>query len=160
MHKPPIMATSSSASNWVCGACTSSKKRGKYCAMCATPHPTCKVVLAALVLDVAVPTAAVAVPAAAAKAILSVPTPGAVDVAASMAVVAVPAAVAKAIPSVPMPGAAIGAPTAVAKKAKVTKASALVMEDVAMPTEVVPGPVPVAKAKAPEKSAPGPFHPP
>jgi hypothetical protein len=46
----------------------------------------------------------------------------------------------------------------VAKKAKVTK-YALVMADVAVPAEVVPASVPVAKAKVPQKKSPGPFHP-
>jgi hypothetical protein len=70
-----------------------------------------------------------------------------------LAVATVPAAVAK------IAGAAIGMPVPVAenvkapvaKKAKVMKESDPVMADVAVPAEVVPTPVPVAKAKAPQK---------
>ncbi len=92
------MASSSSASDWVCGACVSSNKRGKYCTMCATPRPTCKVVIAALAADFPITRAAVAAPAEVAKVmakkIFPAPTPGAV-VDAPSAVAAVPAAVAK-----------------------------------------------------------------
>ncbi len=84
-HNPLIMVSSSFASNWERGACTSSKKGGKYCAMCATLRPKCQALLAAL----------------------------AADVAAHAAVVAVPAVIAKAIPSAPMPGALVGVPAAV-----------------------------------------------
>ncbi len=50
--------------------------------MCTTPHPTCKLVLAALVLDFSSPMVVIAAPAEVAKVmakkIFSVPTPGAV----------------------------------------------------------------------------------
>jgi hypothetical protein len=107
-----------------------------------------------------VPKATVALPVKVAKAFFSTPIPGAV-VDPSTAVAAVPLAVAK------ISGAVVGAPAPVAKKAKapvakkagVTKESALVMANVAAPAEVLPSTVPVAKAMAPEKNAPGSFHP-
>ncbi len=55
--QPSIMASFSSASDWECGACTSSNKGGKYCTMCATPCPKRQAVLATLAVDVAVPPA-------------------------------------------------------------------------------------------------------
>jgi hypothetical protein len=84
-HNPLIMASSSSTSDWECGACTSSNKGGKYYARCATPHPKRQALLAAL----------------------------AADVAAHAAVVVAPAVVVKAIPSAPMPRALVGVPAAV-----------------------------------------------
>jgi hypothetical protein len=69
-HNPPIMASSSSASNWECGACTSNKG-GKFCTTCATPYQKFQAVLAALAADVAAPAAVVAAPAAVVKAILA-----------------------------------------------------------------------------------------
>jgi hypothetical protein len=121
---------------------------------------TQKVVFAALVADVTAPAAAIAAPVEVAKAILSAPMPRAV-VDAPMAVAAVPTAVVK------ISRAVVGAPVlvaknakaVVAKKAKVTKESAPVMADVATPAEVVPAPLPVAKAKAPKTNMPGPFYP-
>jgi hypothetical protein len=95
MHNHPIMASSSSAFDLECGACASSNKGGKYCTTCVSPRLKHQAVLAALVVDVATPTA----------------------------VVAAPVAMAKAIPYVPMPGAVIGAPALVVKKAKVPKES-------------------------------------
>jgi hypothetical protein len=77
-HNPPIMASSSSASDWECGACASSNKGGKYCIMCATPHQKHQAVLAGLAADFAAPTAVISAPLAVAKAILSAPMPGAV----------------------------------------------------------------------------------
>jgi hypothetical protein len=152
------MAYTSTASDWECGACAFSNKGGKYCTMCTAPHPRCKAVLAAFVVDVAVPAEVIAAPAAVAKAILFAPTSRAVHVAATGAVVATSTTVAKAILSAPMPLAVVGAPASVAKKAKVLKESAPVMADVAEPTEVVAMPAPVAKAKAPDETVPGPFH--
>ena len=72
------MASSSSASNWECGACTSVNKGSIYCTMCATLHPKCRAVLGALAADEAMhisftraaigaPTAVAALPAMAAK---------------------------------------------------------------------------------------------
>ena len=72
-----MLTSSPSASDWECEACTSSNKGEKYCAMCATPRPKHQALLAVLAADVAVHTAVVAVPAVVAKAIPSVPTPGA-----------------------------------------------------------------------------------
>jgi hypothetical protein len=158
MHNHPIMASSSSASNWVCGACALSNKGGKYCTMCATPCLMRKVVLAELAADFPLPAAAFAAPTEVAKVMaktfFSAPMPGAV-VDMPEAVAAVPAAVVK------IAGAFLGAPAPVAKiakapvvkKAKVAKESAPVMADVAMPA-----PVPVTKANAPKKNVPGPFH--
>jgi hypothetical protein len=97
-HNPLIMASSSSASGWECGACASSNMGGKYCAMCATPRPKNQALLAALAADVASHTAVVAVPAEVVKAIQSAPTPEALVgmpaavVGMPMAVVAVPLA--------------------------------------------------------------------
>ena len=149
MHNHPIMASSSSASGWVCGACASYNKGGKYCTMCATPPQMCKYVLAALAADFPMPAAAVAAPTEVAKAmakkLFSVPMPGAV-VDAAAAIAAVPAVVAKiagAVVGVPAP-VVKNAKALVAKKAKVAKESAPVMADVATPV-----PVPVAKATAP-----------
>jgi hypothetical protein len=65
------MASSSSASDWECGACASSNKGGKYCAMCATPRPKHQALLAALAAEAAAHAAIVAAPAAVAKAIPS-----------------------------------------------------------------------------------------
>jgi hypothetical protein len=89
-YNPPIMASSSSASDWEYGACASSNKGGKYCTMCATPHQKRQAVLAALAANVAVPTAVVSVPAAVAMAIPSAPSPGAI-IGMPAAVVAAPA---------------------------------------------------------------------
>jgi hypothetical protein len=61
-HNPLIMASSSSASNWECGTCTSSNKGGKYCAMCAIPRPKRQALLAAIAADVAAHAAVVAAP--------------------------------------------------------------------------------------------------
>jgi hypothetical protein len=92
IHNPLIMASSSSASNWECGAYASSNKEGKYCNMCATPRPKRQVLLAPLAADVAAHAAAVAAPVAVVKAIPSVSTPGAL-VGMPAAVVGAPAAV-------------------------------------------------------------------
>jgi hypothetical protein len=67
----PIMASSSFA-------CASSNKGGKYCTMCATPHPKHQAVLGALAADVAAPMSVLAAPTVLAKEIPSAPTPGAV----------------------------------------------------------------------------------
>jgi hypothetical protein len=91
-HNPLIMASSSSASDWECGACASSNKGGKYCAMCATPRPKCQALLAALAADVAAHAAFIAADVAVAKAIPSVPTPEAL-VGAPAAAIGAPAAV-------------------------------------------------------------------
>ncbi len=125
-----------------------------------TPHPKRQALLAALAADVAAHTAVVAAPAVVAKTILSAPTPGA-GVGAPVAVAAVPAAVAKTA------GAVVGVPAPVAKKAKAlvareakaSKECSPETADVATPVEVVTMPAPVAKAKAHNESAPGPFHP-
>jgi hypothetical protein len=159
-HNPPIMASSSSVSDWECGACASSNKGDKYCTMCATPCPKHQAPFAVLMADVAAHAAVVAAPAVVSKVIPSAPIPGAV-IGAPAAVAAVPVAVAK------MNGAVVGAPAPVAKKAKaqvareakVWKECAPATADVAVPVEVVATPTPVAKAKVPNESAPGPFHP-
>ncbi len=119
--------------------------------MCAPPHPTRKIVVAALAADFPLPAVTFAAPAEVvmAKKIFSAPTPGAVLDAAA-AVAAVPLAVEK------NAGAVIGksAPVAmiakapVMKKAKVAKESAPVMADVA-----TTAPVPVAKERAAEKTS-------
>jgi hypothetical protein len=128
MHNPPIMASSSSASNWECRACTYSNKGGKYCTitMCTTPRLKCQAVLAMLASDVAAPTA----------------------------VVAATAVVAKAILSAPMPRAVFDMPTLVSKKATVSKESV----SVPAPVAIVSALAPVAKAKAPDENAHGTSH--
>jgi hypothetical protein len=50
-HNPPIMAFSSSISDWECGACASIYKGGIYCPMCATPRPKCKKILGTLAVN-------------------------------------------------------------------------------------------------------------
>ncbi len=69
---PPLLLTG----YVVCGACASSNKVGKYCTMCATPHPMRKVVLAKLAADVASSAAALAVPREVVKAIFLRRHPG------------------------------------------------------------------------------------
>ncbi len=61
MYNSPIKASFFFASDWVYvyGACTSSNKGGKYCTMCAAPHPKRRAVLDALAADIAAPTAVV-----------------------------------------------------------------------------------------------------
>jgi hypothetical protein len=110
MHNPPIMASSFSAFDRVCGACASSNKGGKYCTMCATPRLMHKAVLAPFAADVAAPLVVFAAPREVAKVILSAPKHGAVDVAMPAVVVTAPAVVAKAIPSASMPRAVVGVP--------------------------------------------------
>ncbi len=97
MHNPPIMVSSSSASNWEFGASAPSNKGGKYCTMCATPRPKHQAVLAALAADVAAPNAVVAAPTAVAKAIPSAPTPGSVIGVSAAAIAAHAAAVSIAV---------------------------------------------------------------
>jgi hypothetical protein len=84
-QNPLIMASSSSASNWECGACAFSNKWGKYYAISATPCPKCQALLVALAADVDV----------------------------HPAVVAKPAVVVKATPSAPLSGSLVGTPVAV-----------------------------------------------
>jgi hypothetical protein len=55
------MTTLSAVSDWVCGACAYHNKGGKFCTMCAIPHPKRHAVLAALAADM--PVAAAAAPA-------------------------------------------------------------------------------------------------
>ncbi len=120
--------------------------------MCAAPRLKRQAVLAALTADVAARAAFFAVPVAVAKAILSVPTPGAV-VGAHAAIAALPTAVAKKARTVngaPAP-VANTSKTLVAREAKATKECALATAYMAAPAEVVVAPMPVAKA-------PGPFH--
>jgi hypothetical protein len=129
--------------------------------MCATPCLKGQALLAVLPADVAGHASIVAAPAAVAKGILSAPTPRAV-IGTPAAAAALPAAVAK------MAGTVIGMPALVAKKAKllvardakVSKVCAPAMADVAILVEVVAAPVLVPKAKVPNESVPGPFHPP
>jgi hypothetical protein len=152
-QKPPIMASSPSASNWECGACASFTMRGKYCPLCAIPCPKHQALLAALAADVAVHAAVVAVSTAVALAIPSASMPRAV-VGAPTAVAALPTVVMK------MAGTVIGLLTPVAKKskgpvareAKVSKECAPATADVAATPKVIAAPMPVAKA-------PGPFYP-
>jgi hypothetical protein len=140
------MASSSSASDWVCGACASSNKGGKYCTMCATPRLTRKYVLAMLAADFPTPAAAVAAPAEVAKAmakkIFSAPAPRAV-VDAPTAVAAVPAAVAKNARAV------VGAPALVAKNAKVPAVAAQAEVAKVMAKKIFPAPTPGAVVDTP-----------
>jgi hypothetical protein len=110
-HNPPIMASSPSASDWECGACTSFNKGGKYCPMWATLYQKRQALFAVLTADIAAHAAVVVVPTAVAKVIPSAPMSGAV-VGASMSIVALPAALEK------MARTVIGAPAPLAKKTK------------------------------------------
>jgi hypothetical protein len=74
------MASSSSASHWEYGACATSNKGGKYCAISATPRLKHQAVLAVLAADIAAHAAVVAAPTAMAKAIPSAPIPRALSV--------------------------------------------------------------------------------